>query len=194
MSLVSERSGGGGGAGLLTGIALSALTAVVEVDSKPPSPSHARDYSRDVASVRFSARENASAAHLVDMENATLGKIVIVLQVCCDEMDLLMEQARDRFMAPLLLYPGRAEASSTQDEIMGAARLLPLLQDVAGFSGRASSVVSTCLAQLSRVYSNGAYLAKDKEIYLNSVFRKIGDLLVCLLTLDEIISSKSCSA
>lgn len=153
------------------------------------------DSGHDPIVLDHTPREETNSLDLVVTENKVFNKTMFVFVALCQEMSKLKEDAETSFYGPLLLY---AEGDDTPpetegggDEQLAISRFLPFVQRLYVFVMRIQKVVKNVMHQLGAVYSSrpSSQIIDMKNLHLETVFSHLGDTLVILVTLDEIIAA-----
>jgi len=146
---------------------------------------------KDPISLNTTPYEQTNIIHLINTENTLFNKVLLVFASLGKETNSLVKIAREKFYTPFLLF-GQETNRETPDE--GEAqqqigRMLPFLQDLSNFVNRAYSVVRNYINQLASLYNVKEQLYQNsfKNVHFGVVFYTLGELLTCLVTLDEII-------
>eukprot|EP01119_Soliformovum_irregulare_P013331 TRINITY_DN3530_c0_g1_i1.p1 TRINITY_DN3530_c0_g1~~TRINITY_DN3530_c0_g1_i1.p1 ORF type:complete len:1148 (+),score=441.88 TRINITY_DN3530_c0_g1_i1:162-3605(+) len=168
----------------------------------------------DPVTLDVSSAEKTTFAELIKSENKTFGKITLIFATLNSEC-LLLREAAERFYAPLKLFGEGNGGQEIEDQARQVAaamegagmdaegsagvgqapegdnqvqfgKLMPLLLELSNFVNRSYAVIKNIIRQLS------ALLQKRYASFRNitySIMEHLGELLTCLITLDEIILS-----
>lgn len=153
------------------------------------------DVSQGPISLQFAPYEHTTLLQLIDTDNKVLNKILVVFATLCAEVRYLKSEAKNKYYDTILFY-GEGGEGNLQD---GAAqlllsRMLPHLQELSCFVKRCEQVVVQIIEQLAALYSSskdGPCVINATGIHFQDVFEHLGDILVILLTLDEVLGNHS---
>lgn len=153
------------------------------------------DITIDPIALQFSAYEKINLLELVETDNKILSKVLSVFTVLCSEVELLTKEARVSFYDSILYYGEGAESESLPEGEwqVQVARFLPKLQTLWAWVKRCSQVCQELVAQLDALYStqyNGKPLVCASEVHFQEVLEHLGDLLVALITVDEMLRNQ----
>ncbi|PNF21208.1 hypothetical protein B7P43_G05087, partial [Cryptotermes secundus] len=145
--------------------------------------------------LQFVPYEHTTLLQLIDTDNKVLNKILVVFATLCAEVRYLKSEAKNKYYDTILFY-GEGGEGNLQD---GAAqlllsRMLPHLQELSCFVKRCEQVVVQIVEQLAALYSSSrdaTYVINATGIHFQDVFEHLGDILVVLLTLDEVLGNHS---
>ncbi|KAK7791494.1 hypothetical protein R5R35_008848 [Gryllus longicercus] len=151
------------------------------------------DMSVDPIALQFAPHEQCTLLQLIDTDNKVLNKVLTVFTTLCAEVRSLQSEAKLKYYETLMFY-GEGDNSSIQD---GAAQvmmgsLLPHLQELGCFIKRCEEVAIQIVQQLAAVYSSpreSSQVMNAVDIHFQDVFDHLGDLLLILVTLDEILGN-----
>ncbi|EDQ91034.1 uncharacterized protein MONBRDRAFT_15671 [Monosiga brevicollis MX1] len=146
------------------------------------------DLSKRHASVSTSVAPSAKTRGL----DSIFSKVMATFVALCNEMQLLQREAEEELYAPLHIYgegmhDGQAEQEG--DAQLCFAKMLPVLQHLATFTSRVVQVVKNVVQQFAMMYTSkiSAQTIDPRGVHLHTVFRNLGNLLMCMATLDEIL-------
>ncbi|XP_021927247.1 WASH complex subunit 4 isoform X2 [Zootermopsis nevadensis] len=153
------------------------------------------DVSLNPISLQFVPYERTTLLQLIDTDNKVLNKILVVFATLCAEVRYLQSEAKDKYYDIILFY-GEGGEGNLQD---GAAqllvsRMLPHLQELSCFVKRCEQVAVQIVEQLAALYSSSKdapHIINATGIHFQDVFEHLGDILVILLTLDEVLGNHS---
>eukprot|EP01101_Sappina_pedata_P008773 TRINITY_DN4938_c0_g1_i1.p1 TRINITY_DN4938_c0_g1~~TRINITY_DN4938_c0_g1_i1.p1 ORF type:complete len:1098 (+),score=436.48 TRINITY_DN4938_c0_g1_i1:19-3312(+) len=147
------------------------------------------DYDFEPIALNVTPQENIALNDLITTDNQLFKKIMLVFTSLCDECRILIEMGNDKFVPAFLDF---AEKEPIEGEAqMNIGKMIPFLQDFSTYIRRSHLVVQNAIRQLASLYHKKSklYMISFKEVNLQTVFNQIGDLLVTLLTLDEVIAN-----
>ncbi|KAI6194393.1 hypothetical protein M3Y96_01119900 [Aphelenchoides besseyi] len=122
--------------------------------------------------------------------NAFIDKTVTAFSVLAAEVENLVAEAQNKYYDSLLLYSEQPESDDEPDALTAMSRFLPFLQDLLLYVRRCQEVCKNLLSQLLGFYNlDERVLQKARDRRLSRVWNLIGNVLVILTTLDEIIIS-----
>lgn len=135
---------------------------------------------------------------IVAPNNELLRKVITVLVFLCDEIHELKDIAEKKIFGPIIVFgqnpPEKNEnvesatlGSGVRERMVG--KFLPHLQETANFIERCYSVATNVVQQLASLMKakEQLYKATFQGTHLCSVFNTLSELLVVLVTLDNII-------
>jgi len=135
--------------------------------------------------------EQTNIIQLINTENSLFNKVLLVFTALGRESTSLIQIAREKFYTPFLLFGQETdnpdpEEGEAQQQI---GRMLPFLLDLSNFVNRAYAVVRNYVHQLASLYyaKEKLYQNSFKNVHFGSVFYTLGELLTCMVTLDEVI-------
>nr|XP_006633158.1 PREDICTED: WASH complex subunit 7 [Lepisosteus oculatus] len=150
------------------------------------------DFTLDPIMLQLLPYEQSSLLELIKTDNKVLNKVITVYAALCCEIKKLKHEAESRFYSGLLYYgEGASEASVVEGEAqIQMGRFISFLQELSCFVARCSEVVVNVVHQLASLYSSSKSATKIIEssgVHFQTVYEHLGELLVVLLTLDEIV-------
>ncbi|XP_054280077.1 WASH complex subunit 4-like [Macrosteles quadrilineatus] len=143
--------------------------------------------------IQIEPEESGPVTDLVDTNNKILNKVIIVFSTLCLEVRALEEELNSQYLDTLLYYGEGVDTNALegQPQLM-ISKLLPVLQDLMSFVKRCYQVVNQLVLQLIAFYA----LAKENsksltpaDLHMQDVLEHTGQLLVMLVTLDEVLMS-----
>ncbi|XP_049805094.1 WASH complex subunit 4 [Schistocerca nitens] len=153
------------------------------------------DCRTDPVGIKLSPHENTSLLQIIDTDNKVLNKVVTVFASLCKEVRCLQADASDKYYNALLFYgEGVEEGTKNEAAQLMISRLLPDLQSLACFLKRCEQVEVNIIQQIAALYpttKDVPQVINATDIHFQDVFEHLGDLLLILVTLDEIISTQS---
>jgi WASH complex subunit 7 len=156
--------------------------------------------------------EQVSMLELISTRNTLFNKVMVVFASLCEEINVLKEQASAKFYPGLTLF---GQETAAQDAAAGAenaevvqlynngvsegdiqiqlGKMLPFLQELYQFVQRCYDLLKNTIRQLGALYAKDQklYQTSFKNVHLRTVFDHLGELLVVLVTLDEILTQNS---
>ncbi|KAG7274770.1 hypothetical protein CRUP_015757 [Coryphaenoides rupestris] len=123
-----------------------------------------------------------------------LNKVITVYAALCSEVKKLKYEAETKFYNGLLYYgEGVSDTCVVEGESqIQMGRFISFLQELSCFVSRCFEVVLNIVHQLAAVYNNNKGAVKIIEstgVHFQTVYEHLGELLVVLLTLDEIMEN-----
>ncbi|PAA52998.1 hypothetical protein BOX15_Mlig016923g2, partial [Macrostomum lignano] len=152
----------------------------------------------DPVLLNFSPLEHTNIRELANTDNVNFNKVALTLAYLIKEMKFLAAEGRDTHLRPFACYgePSVDESASGRDPAAHSwnrmARMLPLFQDLVSFKRRCEETVRHTVQQLACLYDaskSRAGLPDMTGIKLSPVFSALCELLGCLISLDELLSS-----
>ncbi|CAD5211962.1 unnamed protein product [Bursaphelenchus okinawaensis] len=123
--------------------------------------------------------------------NDMVDKCVYIFLTLSKEVEKLGSEARGRFYNGLLLYEDGCDEKSQTEIIELMTTYFPFLHDLTNFVVRVKEVASTIITQLYMFFQlKDNLLAKAKERPMWRLWRCLGDALVILATIQEILEHK----
>ncbi|XP_046405454.1 WASH complex subunit 4 [Ischnura elegans] len=151
------------------------------------------DATRDPIALKFLPHEQTTLLKLIDTDNKILNKVLTVLAALCIDVKKLQDEARSKYFGALLFYgEGGTFGNNGLDAQMSISHFIPFLQELFCFVTRCEQVMCQIVKQLSAVHDSSKSapgFISASDVHFQIVFEHLGDLLVVLITLDEIISS-----
>ncbi|XP_066561354.1 WASH complex subunit 4 [Amia ocellicauda] len=152
------------------------------------------DFTLDPIALKLLPYEQSSLLELIKTENKVLNKVITVYAALCCEIKKLKYEAETKFYNGLLYYgEGASDTSVVEGESqIQMGRFISFLQELSCFVSRCSEVVVNVVHQLASLYSSNKGATKIIEssgVHFQVVYEHLGELLVVLLTLDEIIGN-----
>ncbi|KAG8233309.1 hypothetical protein J437_LFUL013779 [Ladona fulva] len=150
------------------------------------------DVTRDPISLKFLPYEQTNLLKLIDTDNKILNKVLTALAALCVEVERLQLEARNKYYGALLFYGEGVPGTNNFDVQTSVSRFIPLLQEMFCFVARCEQVVCQIVKQLSAVHDSSNItpgFISASDVHFQVVFERLGDVLVILITLDEIIAS-----
>ncbi|KAL6052161.1 WASH complex subunit 4 [Balamuthia mandrillaris] len=149
------------------------------------------DSTVDPIALSLQPYEQTRIFELIKTDNKLFNKMMIVFASLCVEMRTLSEEALDKFAAPFLTFGEQKEPAEGEAQVQIGRMLNPFLIEFSNFVSRVYTVAQNVIRQLASLYhpKQKLFQSSFKGIHLASVFEHLGDLLVSLLSLDQIITS-----
>ncbi|XDV52826.1 hypothetical protein PO909_021481 [Leuciscus waleckii] len=138
--------------------------------------------------------EQSSLLELIKTENKVLNKVITVYAALCSEVKKLKYEAETKFYNGLLYYgEGVSDTSVVEGESqIQMGRFISFLQELSCFVSRCFEVVVNMVHQLAALYNSSKGATKIIEstgVHFQAVYEHLGELLVVLITLDEIMEN-----
>ncbi|CAF0880881.1 unnamed protein product [Rotaria sordida] len=153
------------------------------------------DFDLNPAELKYLPYEQVQVLDLIRTENKICNKIITVFAALCCECKFLVHECERKYL-PAILFFGEGEQDAKEQQQTYMAQFISLLQDLSCFVNRCNEVVVNILQQLSALYTpsgiqNGRSmrLMDVSDLHLPIVYDHLGDLLRCLITLDECFRS-----
>jgi WASH complex subunit 7 len=153
------------------------------------------DFDLNPVELKYLPYEQAQVLDLIRTENKICNKIITVLAALCCECKFLVYECERKYL-PAILFFGEGEQDAKEQQQTYMAHFVSLLQDLSCYVNRCNEVVMNILQQLSALYTppgvqNGPSirLMDVSDLHLPIIFDHLGDLLRCLITLDECLRS-----
>ncbi|XP_053742300.1 WASH complex subunit 4 [Synchiropus splendidus] len=154
------------------------------------------DFTLDPIALKLLPYEQCSLLELIKTDNKVLNKVVTVYAALCCEVKKLKYEAETKFYNGLLFYgEGVSEISIVEgDSQIQMGRFVSFLQELSCFVSRCYEVVANIIQQLAALYNSNKGATKiieSSSVHFQIVYEHLGELLVVLLTLDEIMENHS---
>ncbi|XP_034032903.1 WASH complex subunit 4 [Thalassophryne amazonica] len=150
------------------------------------------DFTLDPIALKLLPYEQSSLLELIKTDNKVLNKVITVYAALCSEVKQLKYEAETKFYNGLMYYgegvPGTSAVEGESQIQMG--RFISFLQELSCFVSRCYEVVVNVVHQLAALYNSNKGATKIIEssgVHFQIVYEHLGQLLVVLLTLDEIM-------
>lgn len=152
------------------------------------------DFTLDPIALKLLPYEQSSLLELIKTDNKVLNKVITVYAALCSEVKKLKYEAETKFYNGLLYYgEGVSDTSVVEGESqIQMGRFISFLQELSCFVSRCYEVVVNIIHQLAALYNSNKGAAKIIEssgVHFQIVYEHLGELLVVLLTLDEIMEN-----
>uniref|UniRef100_A0A4W6ESX5 WASH complex subunit 4 n=1 Tax=Lates calcarifer TaxID=8187 RepID=A0A4W6ESX5_LATCA len=152
------------------------------------------DFTLDPIALKLLPYEQSSLLELIKTDNKVLNKVITVYAALCSEVKKLKYEAETKFYNGLLYYgEGVSDTSVVEGESqIQMGRFISFLQELSCFVSRCYEVVVNIVHQLAALYSSSKGATKIIEssgVHFQIVYEHLGELLVVLLTLDEIMEN-----
>ncbi|KAI1883407.1 hypothetical protein AGOR_G00231120 [Albula goreensis] len=152
------------------------------------------DFTLDPIALKLLPYEQSSLLELIKTENKVLNKVITVFAALCSEIKKLKYEAETKFYNGLLYYgEGVSDTSVVEgDSQVQMGRFISFLQELSCFVSRCFEVVVNVIHQLASLYNSSKSSTKIIEssgVHFQTVYEQLGELLVVLLTLDEIMEN-----
>ncbi|XP_069694005.1 WASH complex subunit 4 isoform X2 [Periplaneta americana] len=153
------------------------------------------DMTLDPISLQFVPYERTTLLQLIDTDNKVLNKILVVFSTLCAEVRCLQAEAREKYYDTILFYAEGGEGNLQDGAIqLLVSRMLPHLQELSCFVKRCEQVAVQIVEQLAALYTtskDAPRVINATGVHFQDVFDHLGDILVMLITLDEMLSNHS---
>lgn len=154
------------------------------------------DFTLDPIALKLLPYEQCSLLELIKTDNKVLNKVITVYAALCCEVKKLKYEAETKFYNGLLFYgEGVSEISIVEgDSQIQMGRFVSFLQELSCFVSRCYEVVANIIQQLAALYNSNKGATKiieSSSVHFQIVYEHLGELLVVLLTLDEIMENHS---
>jgi len=164
-------------------------------DTLGSSLSQTWDYDLNPVELKYLPYEQAQVLDLIRTENLICNKIVTTFAALCCECKFLVHECERKFF-PAIIFFGEGDQDGKEQQQSFMAQFMSLLQDLSCYVNRCYEVVMNIMEQLSSFYTpptiqNGptTRLMDTSDLHLPMVFDHLGDLLRCLIVLDECVRS-----
>ncbi|KAI4825620.1 hypothetical protein KUCAC02_021300 [Chaenocephalus aceratus] len=152
------------------------------------------DFTLDPIALKLLPYEQSSLLELIKTDNKVLNKVITVYAALCSEVKKLKYEAETKFYNGLLYYgEGVSDTSVVEGESqIQMGRFISFLQELSCFVTRCYEVVVNIVHQLAALYNSNKGATKVIEssgVHFQTVYEHLGELLVVLLTLDEIMEN-----
>ncbi|KAM8892117.1 WASH complex subunit 4 isoform 1-T2 [Spinachia spinachia] len=152
------------------------------------------DFTLDPIGLKLLPYEQSSLLELIKTDNKVLNKVITVYAALCSEVKKLKYEAETKFYNGLLYYgEGVSNSSVVEGESqIQMGRFISFLQELSCFVSRCYEVVVNIVHQLAALYNSNKATTKIIEssgVHFQTVYEHLGELLVVLLTLDEIMEN-----
>ncbi|CAH1784090.1 unnamed protein product, partial [Owenia fusiformis] len=152
------------------------------------------DFTLDPISLQYLPYEQTTLLQLVKTDNKIFNKVITVLASLCCEMNALKYEAENKFYNAMLFYgEGEPEEGLQEGEAqIQMGRMMSMFQDLHCFIFRSYEVVRSVMHQMASLHVSGRNTPKVIDVtdtHFQTVYEHLGDLLTCLITLDEIIEN-----
>uniref|UniRef100_G3PJT1 WASH complex subunit 4 n=1 Tax=Gasterosteus aculeatus aculeatus TaxID=481459 RepID=G3PJT1_GASAC len=152
------------------------------------------DFTLDPIALKLLPYEQSSLLELIKTDNKVLNKVITVYAALCSEVKKLKYEAETKFYNGLLYYgEGVSNTSVVEGESqIQMGRFISFLQELSCFVSRCYEVVVNIVHQLAALYNSNKGSTKIIEssgVHFQIVYEHLGELLVVLLTLDEIMEN-----
>ncbi|KAJ8262124.1 hypothetical protein GJAV_G00162500 [Gymnothorax javanicus] len=154
------------------------------------------DFTRDPIALKLVPYEQSSLLELIKTENKVLNKVITVFAALCSEIKKLKHEAETKFYNGLLYYgEGVSDTCVLEGESqVQMGRFVSFLQELSCLVSRCFEVVVNVIHQLASLYNSSKGSTKIIEssgVHFQIVYEQLGELLLVLITLDEIIDNHS---
>uniref|UniRef100_A0A8B9HR92 WASH complex subunit 4 n=1 Tax=Astyanax mexicanus TaxID=7994 RepID=A0A8B9HR92_ASTMX len=151
------------------------------------------DFTLDPIALQLIPYEQSSLLELIKTENKVLNKVITVYAALCSEVKKLKYEAETKFYNGLLYYGEGGNTSVVEGECqVQMGRFISFLQELSCFVSRCFEVVVNIVHQLAALYNSNKAATKIIEssgVHFQTVYEHLGELLVVLITLDEIMEN-----
>uniref|UniRef100_A0A672RQ52 WASH complex subunit 4 n=1 Tax=Sinocyclocheilus grahami TaxID=75366 RepID=A0A672RQ52_SINGR len=149
------------------------------------------DFTLDPIALKLLPYEQSSLLELIKTDNKVLNKVITVYAALCCEVKKLKYEAETKFYNGLLYY-GEGDTSMVEGESqIQMGRFISFLQELSCFVSRCFEVVVNMVHQLAALYNsnNATKIIESTGVHFQTVYEHLGELLVVLITLDEIMEN-----
>ncbi|CAB1331538.1 unnamed protein product [Coregonus sp. 'balchen'] len=152
------------------------------------------DFTLDPIALKLLPYEQSSLLELIKTDNKVLNKVITVYAALCSEVKKLKYEGENKFYNGLLYYgEGVSDSSVVEGESqVQMGRFISFFQELSCFVSRCFEVVVNIVHQLAALYNSNKGATKIIEssgVHFQTVYEHLGELLVVLLTLDEIMEN-----
>ncbi|XP_076863449.1 WASH complex subunit 4 isoform X1 [Brachyhypopomus gauderio] len=152
------------------------------------------DFTLDPIALKLLPYEQSSLLELIKTENKVLNKVITVYAALCSEVKKLKHEAETKFYNGLLYYgEGVSDSSVVEGECqVQMGRFVSFLQELSCFVTRCFEVVVNVVHQLAALYNSNkgaTRIIESTGVHFQTVYEHLGELLVVLITLDEIMEN-----
>uniref|UniRef100_A0A671RBR3 WASH complex subunit 7-like n=1 Tax=Sinocyclocheilus anshuiensis TaxID=1608454 RepID=A0A671RBR3_9TELE len=151
------------------------------------------DFTLDPIALKLLPYEQSSLLELIKTDNKVLNKVITVYAALCCEVKKLKYEAETKFYNGLLYYgEGVSDTSMVEGESqIQMGRFISFLQELSCFVSRCFEVVVNMVHQLAALYNsnNATKIIESTGVHFQTVYEHLGELLVVLITLDEIMEN-----
>uniref|UniRef100_A0A8B9JC50 WASH complex subunit 4 n=1 Tax=Astyanax mexicanus TaxID=7994 RepID=A0A8B9JC50_ASTMX len=147
------------------------------------------DFTLDPIALQLIPYEQSSLLELIKTENKVLNKVITVYAALCSEVKKLKYEAETKFYNGLLYY---GEGGSLSEFCVNYFLFFCTMQELSCFVSRCFEVVVNIVHQLAALYNSNKAATKIIEssgVHFQTVYEHLGELLVVLITLDEIMEN-----
>uniref|UniRef100_A0A672LUB6 WASH complex subunit 4 n=1 Tax=Sinocyclocheilus grahami TaxID=75366 RepID=A0A672LUB6_SINGR len=149
------------------------------------------DFTLDPIALKLLPYEQSSLLELIKTDNKVLNKVITVYAALCCEVKKL------KYENPEKMYPGLQKnikmiSGSCDTEDWSIVLFGCMLQELSCFVSRCFEVVVNIVHQLAALYISNKSATKIIEstgVHFQTVYEHLGELLVVLITLDEIMEN-----
>lgn len=145
--------------------------------------------------IQLEPQEQISVLDLIDTDNKVLNKVLTVFATLCTEVRYLQREAHTKYLEAVLYYgEGGEETILDGSPQVLISHLLPTLQDLICFVKRCGQVLLQLVQQMAAFYSYPWEKPKQldaTDIHLQDTIDHMGDLLLILVILDEVLTCHS---
>uniref|UniRef100_A0A672LS54 WASH complex subunit 4 n=1 Tax=Sinocyclocheilus grahami TaxID=75366 RepID=A0A672LS54_SINGR len=148
------------------------------------------DFTLDPIALKLLPYEQSSLLELIKTDNKVLNKVITVYAALCCEVKKL------KYENPEKMYPGLQKnikmiSGSCDTEDWSIVLFGCMLQELSCFVSRCFEVVVNIVHQLAALYisNNATKIIESTGVHFQTVYEHLGELLVVLITLDEIMEN-----
>lgn len=105
--------------------------------------------------------EDISLLELIHSDNKLLSKLLVSIASLCEEVSLLVTEAKDNYYTPLIAYD--EETRNVKDNLHAISGLLDILQKIYLFIDRTGKVISLLLKQICAILGQGFYASNSSS-------------------------------
>uniref|UniRef100_A0A3B4E036 WASH complex subunit 4 n=1 Tax=Pygocentrus nattereri TaxID=42514 RepID=A0A3B4E036_PYGNA len=148
------------------------------------------DFTLDPIALKLLPYEQSSLLELIKTENKVLNKVITVYAALCSEVKKLKYEVFFFFFLSQMAVSDTSVVEGECQVQMG--RFISFLQELSCFVSRCFEVVVNVVHQLAALYNSNKGATKIIEssgVHFQTVYEHLGELLVVLITLDEIMEN-----
>lgn len=161
-------------------------------DALGSSLSQTWEYDLNPVELKYLPYEQVQVFDLIRTENKICNKIITVIAALCCECKHLVHECENKFL-PAILFFGEGDPDNKEQQTY-MAHFVSFLQELSCFVNRCNEVVMNILHQLSALYTPPGFqngpcirIMDVSDLHIPIIFDHMGEVLRCLITLDECI-------
>uniref|UniRef100_A0A8C9V9W1 WASH complex subunit 4 n=1 Tax=Scleropages formosus TaxID=113540 RepID=A0A8C9V9W1_SCLFO len=150
------------------------------------------DFTLDPIALKLLPYEQSSLLELIKTENKVLNKVITVYAALCSEVKKLKYEVRTTFCNSGVFGVQKDTSMVEGESQIQMGRFISFLQELSCFVSRCFEVVVNLVHQLASLYSsskNATKIIESSGVHFQTVYEHLGELLVVLMTLDEIMEN-----